>query len=74
MLGQRRPNKQCEFVDVGGGHNARLLLRRTMIGAQSVVNVIFLYSPTLTRRLTPTVAVGDSEGTTSTKDNEAAAK
>ena len=28
-----------------------------------VANVIFLYSPTRTRRLTPSVAVGDSEGT-----------
>ena len=34
MLGQRQPNKQYEFVDVGGGHKARLLLRRTTIGAQ----------------------------------------
>ena len=30
---------------------------------QQDVPVIFLYSPTLTRRLTPSVAVGDSEGT-----------
>ena len=29
----------------------------------AVVVVIFLYSPTRTRRFTPSVAVGDSEGT-----------
>ena len=28
-----------------------------------VLHVIFLYSPTRTRRLTPSVAVGDLEGT-----------
>ena len=42
MHGQRRPNKQCEFVDVGGGHKARLVLRRTTIGAQSVVKTMDL--------------------------------
>ena len=29
----------CEFIDVGCGHKARLLLGRTTIGAQSVVPV-----------------------------------
>ena len=42
MLGQRRPNKQCEFVDVRGGHKARLLLRRTTTGAQSVAKTMEL--------------------------------
>ena len=42
MLGQRQPNKECEFVDVGGGDKARLLLRRTTIGAQSVVKTMHL--------------------------------
>ena len=48
MLGQREPNKQCEFVDVGGGHKARLLLRRTTIGAQSVVKTMHLLVGNLT--------------------------
>ena len=48
MLGQRQPNKQCEFVDVGGGHKARLRLRRTMIGAQSVVKTMHLLVVNLT--------------------------
>ena len=42
MLGQQQPNKQCEFVDVGGGHKVRLLLRRTTSGAQSVVKTMHL--------------------------------
>ena len=48
MLGQRQPNKQREFVDVGGGHKARLLLRRTTIGAQSVVKTMHLLVGNLT--------------------------
>ena len=48
MLGQRRPNKQCEFVDVGGRHQARLLLRRTTIGAQAVVKTMDLLVGNLT--------------------------
>ena len=48
MLGQRQPNKQCEFVDVGGGHKARLLLRRTTIGAQSVAKTMHLLVGNLT--------------------------
>ena len=48
MLGQRRPNKQCEFVDVGGGQKARLLLRRTAIGAQFVVKTMELLVGSLT--------------------------
>ena len=48
MLGQRQPNKQCEFVDVGGGHKAQLLLRRTTIGAQSVVKTMHLLVGNLT--------------------------
>ena len=43
MLGQRRTlYKQCELVDVGGGHKAQLLLRRTPIGARSVVKTMDL--------------------------------
>ena len=38
----------CEFVDVGGGHQARLLLRRTTIGAQSVVKTMELLVGNLT--------------------------
>ena len=53
MLGQRRSNKQCEFVDVGGGAKARLLLRRTTIGAQSVVKTMDL----LVENLTAAVAI-----------------
>ena len=42
--------KHCEFVDVGGGHQARLLLRsrRTTIGAQSVVKTMDLLVGNLT--------------------------
>ena len=38
----------CEFVDVGGGHQVRLLLRRTTIGAQSVVKTMDLLVGNLT--------------------------
>ena len=38
----------CEFVDVGGGHKAWLLLRRTAIGAQSVVKTMELLVGNLT--------------------------
>ena len=38
----------CEFVDVGGGHQARLLLRRTTIGAQFVVKTMDLLVGNLT--------------------------
>ena len=38
----------CEFVYVWGGHQARLLLRRTMIGAQSVVKTMDLLVGNLT--------------------------
>ena len=37
-----------EFVDVGGGHQARLLLRRTTIGALSVVKMMDLLVGNLT--------------------------
>ena len=41
--------KQCEFVDVGGGHKALLLLRRMTIQvAQAVVKTMDLFSGNLT--------------------------
>ena len=48
MLDQRKPNKQYEIVDVGDAHKARLLLRRTAIGAQSVVKTMDLLVGNLT--------------------------
>ena len=38
----------CEFGDVGGGHQAQLLPRRTTIGAQSVVKTMDLLVGNLT--------------------------
>ena len=48
MLGQQQPNKQYDFADVGDGHKARLLLRWTTIGAQSVVKMMDMLVGNLT--------------------------
>ena len=40
--------KQCEFVDFGDGHKARLLLRRRTIGSQSVAKTMDLLVGNLT--------------------------